>query len=326
MMERQVAQMVRLIDDLLDVSRITRGKLALRRERVELAAIVNSAVETSRPLIEAAGHELAVTLPPEPVFLEADPTRLSQVFANLLNNAAKFTDHGGRIRLTAERQRSDVVVSVADNGIGIPADRMPHLFEMFSQVTPALERSQGGLGIGLALARGLIDMHGGTIKARSDGGGTGSEFVVRLPLLVRSAARRPTEGGGVEETDGQARRILVVDDLRDSADSLAMLLRLAGHVVHTAHDGLEAVEAAAEFRPEVVLLDIGLPKLNGYEAAQRIREQPWGRRMVLVALTGWGQEEDKRRATAAGFDHHLTKPVDSALLAQVLAESEPASA
>jgi PAS domain S-box-containing protein len=319
MMERQLKQMVRLIDDLLDVSRITRGKLALRRERVELAAVVQSAIETARPLLETAGHELTVALPPEPVPLDADPTRLAQVFANLLTNAAKFTDRGGRIRLAAERQGGKVVVSVRDNGVGIPAESLPRLFEMFSQVAPALERSQGGLGIGLALVKGLAEMHGGSVTARSQGPGQGSEFIVRLPVAVAAPAGRPPDGESGPETRSRSRyRILVVDDMRDAADSLAMLLRLMGHDVRTAHDGLEAVQAAEEYRPEVVLLDIGLPGQNGYEAARRIREQPWGRRMALVAVTGWGQEEDKRRATAAGFNLHLVKPVAPAALEKLL--------
>jgi PAS domain S-box-containing protein len=321
LMERQLGQMVRLIDDMLDVSRITRGKLQLRRERIELAAVVNNAVETSRPLIEAAGHELSVILPPGPVHLDADPTRLAQVFANLLNNAAKFTNPGGRICLTAERQGGDVVVSVRDNGIGIPADRLPRLFEIFSQVAPALERSRGGLGIGLSLVKGLVEMHGGSVEGRSGGSGRGSEFLVRLPVSAEAPADGPARPGDPEGPAAPARcRILVVDDLRDAADTLALLLQMRGHDVRAARDGLEAVAAAEAFLPEVVLLDIGLPKLNGYQAARRIRQQPWGRGMTLVALTGWGQEEDKRRASEAGFDHHLTKPVDPAALEELLAE------
>ncbi len=303
MMERQLRQMVRLIDDLLDVSRITRGKLQLRRERVELASVVQSAVEGSRPLIDASAHRLAVALPPEPVWLDADPTRLAQVFANLLTNAAKYTDRGGDIRLTAEvasggcQPPGEVVVSVRDSGIGIAPDHLPRLFEMFNQAAPALERSQGGLGIGLTLVKRLVELHGGTVQARSEGLGRGSEFVVRPP---------------------HRRRILVADDNRDAADSLALMLRLAGHEVHAVHDGQEAVEAAAWFRPDVAVLDIGMPRLNGYEACRRIREQPGGRGLVMVALTGWGQEEDKRRAIQAGFDHHLTKPVAPADLEELL--------
>jgi PAS domain S-box-containing protein len=319
MMERQLAQLVRLIDDLLDVSRITRGRLELRRESVALATALQSAVETARPLIEASGHDLTVTLPPEPVYLEADATRLAQVFGNLLTNAAKYTERGGHIWLTAGRRGREVVVTVRDTGIGIAAEHLPHLFEMFSQVTPALERSQGGLGIGLSLVKGLVEMHGGTVEARSDGPGKGSEFAIRLPASDGPVVRGPPQSAGVEESrERPRRRILVVDDNRDAADSLAMTLRLAGHELHTAYDGPEAVEAAAQFRPDIVLLDIGLPRLNGYEVAHRIREQPRGKEVSLVAVTGWGQEEDKRRAREAGFDHHLTKPVAPADLQPLL--------
>jgi PAS domain S-box-containing protein len=319
MMERQLTQMVRLIDDLLDVSRITRGRLQLRRERVELASVVQSAVEGSRPLMEASAHDLTIRLPPEPVLLDADPTRLAQVFANLLTNAAKYTEKGGRIWLTAERGAGEIAVSVKDTGIGIAAEHLPRLFEMFSQVKSALERSQGGLGIGLSLVKGLVEMHGGSVEARSEGHGKGSEFIVRLPLAGGTAGpenRQSVSGEGVAARPG--RRILVADDNRDTADSLAMMLRLEGHEVHAVHDGQEAVEAAGWFRPDVALLDIGMPRMNGLEACRHIREQPWGKNMVLVAITGWGQEEDKRRATEAGFNHHLTKPADLAALNTLL--------
>jgi PAS domain S-box-containing protein len=319
-MERQLVQMVRLIDDLLDISRISRGKLQLRKERVELASVVNTAVETSRPFIEASRHELTIALPPEPVHVDADPIRLAQVFANLLNNAAKYTEKGGRIWLTAERLDGEIAVSVRDTGIGIAADHLPHVFEMFSQVAPALERSQGGLGIGLSLVRGLVELHGGSIEAHSGGPGMGSEFIVSLPVVdLPVQAPREQSSEGDESHSGPKCRILVVDDNRDAADSLAMLLRMMGHSLHTAHDGLEAVQAAAMFRPDVVLLDIGLPKMDGYEAARHIRKRPWGKEMFLVALTGWGQEEDKRRALEAGFDQHMTKPVDPAALGEFLA-------
>jgi PAS domain S-box-containing protein len=324
-MERQVAQMVRLVDDLLDISRITRGKIQLRKERVELAAVVQSTVEECRPLIEAQSHELTVTLPPDPIYLDADPIRLGQVFANLLNNAAKYTERGGHIWLTAEYQGGEVAVSVRDTGIGIAAEYLPHLFEMFSQAAPALGRSQGGLGIGLALVRGLVELHGGSAEGRSAGPGKGSEFTVRLPAIETPAlARQEPVADGTKSCAGPKCRILVADDLRDSADSLATMLRLAGHEVQTAHDGLEAVQAAATFRPDVVLLDIGMPKMNGYEAARHIRQQPWGKGLALVALTGWGQEEDKRRAFEAGFNHHLTKPVEAAALEKLLAGLEEA--
>jgi PAS domain S-box-containing protein len=324
MIDRQVQQMVRLIDDLLDISRITRGKLQLRTERVELAAVVHSAVEASRPPLDAQAHDLTTTLPPDPVYLEADPIRLAQVISNLLNNAAKYTEKGGHIWLTADRQGSEAVVSVRDTGIGIAAEHLPCLFEMFSQVESALERSQGGLGIGLALVRGLVELHEGSVEARSAGLGKGSEFTVRLPVVEAPVQAGPeASADGDKSGPGPKCRILVADDLRDTVDSLALMLRLAGHDIQTAYDGLEGVQAAATFRPEVVLLDIGMPKMNGYEAAHYIRQQPWGKNMVLVALTGWGQEEDKQRALAAGFDHHLTKPVDPIALEKLLALINP---
>jgi PAS domain S-box-containing protein len=321
MMERQLMQLVRLVDDLLDVSRITRGRVELRKERVELAAVVQSAVETSRPLIEAAGHELMVTLAPEPIHLDADLTRLAQVFSNLLNNAAKYTEQGGHIWLTAERHGGEVVLKVRDTGLGISADMLLKIFEMFTQVDRSLERSRGGLGIGLTLVKRLVEMHGGSVEARSEGPGKGSEFTVRLPVAMASAshAPQPPKGEGEKTPAPAPRRILVVDDNKDAADSLSMMLSLAGMEARTAYDGLEAVAAAAAFHPDVVLLDIGLPKLNGYEAARRIREQPWGKDMVLVAVTGWGQEEDRRRSQEAGFNAHLVKPVDPVALQQMLA-------
>jgi signal transduction histidine kinase len=320
--DRQVRQMTRLVDDLLDISRISRGKVVLRRERVSLGLILRNAVESGRPLIDEAGHDLAVTVPPEPLFVDGDAARLAQVFGNLLTNAAKYTDRGGRIRLAAEREGSDVVVSVRDTGIGIAPDYLPRLFDMFSQVDPALERSQGGLGIGLALVKSLVDMHGGRVEARSDGLGRGSEFVVRLPLLVTPADTEPVSRGpgAGRPAGGPGRRVLVADDNVDSAESLAMMLAVMGHEVRAAHDGQAAVELAEEFRPDVMLLDIGMPRMNGYEAARTVRGRGWGRGVVLVALTGWGQDEDKRRADEAGFDHHLTKPVDPDALISLLAD------
>jgi PAS domain S-box-containing protein len=324
-MERQLGVMVRLIDDLLDVSRITRGKLQLRKERVELAAVVRSAVEAARPCVGAQAHELTIMLPDPPVYLQADPIRLAQVYSNLLTNAAKYTEKGGHIWLTAERQSGEVVVSVRDTGIGIAAEHLPRLFEMFSQVDSALERSQGGLGIGLSLVRGLVELHGGSVEARSGGPGRGSEFIVRLPALEAPVEGLPEPNDtGEKAPSSRPRRILVVDDNRDAADSLALMLRLLGHDVQTAHDGLEAVQAAACVRPDVVVLDVGMPRMNGYEAARHIRAQPWGGGMALIALTGWGQEEDKRQAAAAGFDRHLTKPVGLAALERLLAELQEA--
>jgi signal transduction histidine kinase/ActR/RegA family two-component response regulator len=322
MMERQLGQMVRLVDDLLDVSRINQGKLELRTERIDLAAVLLSAVETSRPLIEQMGHHLHVELPGESVVVDADLTRLAQVFANLLNNAAKYSERGGRITLWAGRQGGEAVVSVRDTGIGIAADQLPSLFEMFSQVKSAIERSQGGLGIGLSLVRRLVDMHGGRIDAHSEGPGKGSEFVVRLPVSATSApALQIDEGRGKTKT---GLRILVVDDNRDSADSLAQLLRLMGGNTRTAYDGEAAVAAAAEFSPDVVVLDIGLPKLNGYEACRRIRALPGAKGVLLIAQTGWGQDGDRQRTRQAGFDHHLIKPVDHTVLMKLLAESSAA--
>lgn len=319
--DRQVHQMTRLVDDLLDVSRITRGKIELRKERVELATLLNSAVEASRPLIEKWGHELTVTAPVQPVYLDADLTRLAQVLSNLLNNAAKYMDHGGRIWLTAERQSDFVVIRVKDAGIGIPAEMLPRIFDMFTQVDGSLERSQGGLGIGLTLVQRLVDMHGGAVEARSDGPGKGSEFLVRLPVAA-AHKNREASTPDAEKVAPRKCRILVVDDNRDAADSLGMLLRMMGNQVHTAHDGLEAVGAAATFQPDLVLLDIGLPKLNGYEVARRIRKQEGGADMILIALTGWGQEEDRRLSKEAGFDHHMTKPVEFAVLQKLLATLE----
>jgi PAS domain S-box-containing protein len=318
--DRQVQVMARLLEDLLDVSRVSRSTLELRMERIELSSVLNAAIETSRPVIDAASHELTVTLPPEPIHLEADPVRLAQVFANLLNNAAKYTEEGGRIRLSAERQGSFVSVSVKDNGIGIMAEMLPRVFEMFAQSKGALVRSQGGLGIGLSLVQGLVGLHGGSIEVRSDGPGQGSEFVVRLPVVAEIPLR---ESARPREDDAQhtlaKRRILIVDDNRDSADSLAQLLTIMGHEVGTAYDGEQAVDAAQVLRPEVVLLDIGMPKLNGYEACRRIREQPWGKGMFLIALTGWGQEEDHRRTGESGFNHHIVKPVQLTELMKLLA-------
>jgi PAS domain S-box-containing protein len=319
-LERQVDQMVRLIDDLLDLGRISRGKVHLRKQRVELAEVLDSAVETARPLIESQRHELVTELPSEAIQLDGDPTRLAQVIANLLNNAAKYTEKGGQIRLKGERQGAEAVVSIRDNGIGLSAEHLPHVFEMFSQAVPALARSQGGLGIGLALVRGLVELHGGRVEAQSGGIGAGSEFRVHLPVVDMSLPHEPPEP--VEDGRGRGDRkcrILVVDDHRDAADSLARLLRLMGHDTHTSYDGQEALQAATAVRPQVVLLDIGLPRLNGYDVARQIRQQPWGKGMILVALTGWGQQEDKRRASEAGFDHHMTKPVDVAALESLLA-------
>ena len=356
MMERQIRHMVRLVDDLLDVSRISRGKIDLRRERVELASIIHQAVESSRPAIESGQHQLTVSLPPQPVYLNADPVRLAQVFSNLLNNASKYSEPGGRITLTVEveddrGQESGIssqkladsqdgassmipdpcpltpsaVIRVRDTGMGIPPDMLPRIFEMFTQLDTSLERSQGGLGIGLTLVERLVAMHGGSVSAKSEGPGRGSEFVVILPVesgewRVASDESENASPAPQHSPPATRRRILVVDDNRDSATTLAMLLNLTGNETDTAFDGLEAVQSAETFQPDVVLLDIGLPKLNGYEAARKIREQPWGKGMVLVALTGWGQHDDRRKSREAGFDGHMVKPVDLTDLTKLLGE------
>ncbi|MGB6488085.1 MAG: PAS domain S-box protein [Steroidobacteraceae bacterium] len=308
--ERQVEHMGRLLDDLLDVSRITRGTLILRRSTVGLAAVVAAAQESARPLIEARGHTLLVQLPAETPRLVADPVRLAQVLANLLINAAKYTDRGGRIELEARRKGGELIIAVRDNGIGISAEMMPRVFNLFAQASPALERSEGGLGIGLALVRGLLELHGGSVSAHSGGVGRGSEFLVRLPI------GNPGDTAGVYETSAPANtgakplRVLVADDNRDSAETCAALLEACGHEVSVAHTGREAFDLACRLEPDALLLDIGMPELNGYQLAQRIRGTSWGRRAMLIAITGWGQEQDKRRARAAGFDRHLTKPID----------------
>lgn len=319
MMERQLKQMVHLIDDLLDVSRINHGKIDLRKERIELANAIEQAIDTSRPAIARAEHELLIKFPPGPIYVDADLTRLVQIFSNLLNNAAKFTQRGGRIRLTMQQLGNEAVVSVQDNGIGIPGQMLPHIFDMFTQVDDNLERSKGGLGVGLAIVKRLVEMHDGSIEARSNGLATGSEFVVRLPLALLFAGDEHADQ--VDRVTSTARqRILVVDDNVDAAESLAMLLTILGNETLTAHDGLEALDAAAAFRPDLMFLDIGMPKLNGYEVGRRIREQAWGKDIVLIALTGWGQEEDKRRSLEAGFDFHLIKPTPPEAVEKLLAE------
>jgi PAS domain S-box-containing protein len=319
MMGRQLGQLVRLVDDLLDVSRIATGKLNLRRQRVDLAAVLRDAVEASRPLIERGGHELTVSLPPGPLVLDADPTRLTQVFLNLLNNAATYSEPGGHIRLAAARDGDVVVVSVRDAGIGIPAAHLHRVFDVFVQVDAAWQRAQGGLGIGLSLVKEFVGLHGGRVEARSDGPGHGSEFLVRLPAAPATVAPAVPPVAPAGNPRGPGRRILVVDDNRDAADSLAVLLGILGHTARTAYDGAAGMAAAAEFRPDAVLLDLGMPRVDGYEAARRIRAEPWGKGLFLVALTGWGADDDRRRTHDAGFDRHLLKPVDVDALTKMLA-------
>jgi PAS domain S-box-containing protein len=310
MMERQLAHLVRLVDDLLDVSRISRSKMELRRSRLLLSDVLNSAIETARPLIEAAKHTLTVSIPPEPIHLDGDLTRLSQVFSNLLTNSAKYTDARGQIFLEVIPRSGEVVVSVRDTGIGIAADQLEAVFGMFSQIDPRIERSGGGLGIGLALVKGLVKMHGGSVTAQSPGRGRGSTFSVTLPVIETTAAAQRSEPAESSSVSHQKRRILVVDDNLDASTSMAMMLELMGNEVFTAHDGLQAIERAERDRPDVVLMDVGMPRMDGYEATRLIRARPWGRTIVIIALTGWGQDEDKARSHEAGCDGHLTKPVN----------------
>jgi signal transduction histidine kinase/ActR/RegA family two-component response regulator len=316
-MVNALAHMVRLVDDLLDVSRITRGKLVVRKQPVELASIVQSAVDTARPLLEAREHEIAVTLPQHSVYLQADPVRLSQVFSNLLNNSAKYTEKGGHISLTATVVGSRVRVVVADDGIGISAATLPGIFQMFSQGNHSTERSQAGLGVGLALARQLVELHSGTIEAQSLGLGRGSTFIVTLPVMAALTAQRGA-AGGTENATGATHRILVVDDNVDFAESLAMLLKGMGHDVRVAHDAHAGLAAAAEFRPIFAFLDIGLPSVNGYELARLLKAHPASTSTVLIAVSGWGQEHDRRAAADAGFALHLVKPVEFKRIQSVL--------
>jgi signal transduction histidine kinase len=329
--KRQVRQLVRLVDDLLDISRITHGSIELRRETVPLASIVDAALEVSLPLIRAANHELVVSLPPGPVFLDADPVRLSQVVSNLLNNAAKYTPDGGRIELTAEvgpghddgSTGRELVIRVRDSGVGIAPEVLPQIFEMFSQASRSRDRAQGGLGIGLALVQRLVELHDGRVEGRSDGPGRGSEFTVRLPAAAL-AAEAPALAPNTGTTLAAGFRVLVVDDNQDAADSLSLLLEMLGHQVRTAHDGAEALRVAREFHPEVAVLDLGMPGLSGYAVARQLRGEPWGGELLLIALTGWGQEEAKHRTREAGFDYHVVKPLDADALHTLLVSAKQA--
>jgi signal transduction histidine kinase len=311
--ERQSQHLTRLVDDLLDAARITQGKITLRKEKLELMNIIGRAVETSRPFIESHGHQLSLSLPQEPLRLEGDLVRLAQAISNLLNNAAKYTEECGHIWLTAERVETEAVLRVRDNGMGISETLLPHIFDLFSQANRSLDRSDGGLGVGLAIVRSLVEMHGGRVEAISAGSGQGSEFVVHLPLVTKEAQSReiiPTTSADHAPAPRACRRILVVDDNVDSAQCMALLLKIDGHEVYVAHDGRAAIDTAEMFHPQVVLLDIGLPKMNGYEVARRLREWPEMQKAVLIALTGYGREEDHRLSEQAGFDYHLTKPVN----------------
>ncbi len=323
-MERQVEQMVRLVNDLLDVSRISRGKIRLRKRGLDLAALVRETVEDFRAASADKGHDFTLELPADPVPLRGDPVRLSQVLENLLTNAWKYTGRGGRIQVIVEPGEREAAVRVRDTGIGIEPERLPHVFEMFSHSEePPGGPHEGGLGIGLALVRNLVELHGGTVEARSAGRGRGAEFVVRLPREPEPADSDATSEPGpaaAGEDRGPSRRVLVVDDNRDAAETLALLLEMKGHEVHLAFDGREAVDRARELRPEVILLDIGMPKLDGYEAARLIRRQNGGRDALILALTGWSTDEDRRRSAEAGFDAHLVKPLEMAELEGLLAE------
>ena len=323
MIERQTTQLVRLVDDLLDVSRITGGKIRLEMESVDVAAIVATAIETSRPLIDEAGHELHVSMPDEMLSVNCDRLRLAQVLSNLLNNAAKYTRGGGSIWLSVNREEAEAVFRVRDNGIGIPPEMLSKIFELFTQVERSLDRSRGGLGVGLTLARRLIEMHGGRIDVASDGPGLGSEFTVRLPVVSAAVVETVATGdsSASEPTPRVPLRILVVDDNVDAADSVAWLLRHQSHDVRTAHDGRSAIEMAAEFRPRVVVLDLGLPKVDGYEVSRRLRNSADTRDALIIAVSGYGQDEDRRRSTEAGFDYHFIKPVDFQTLLGVLREA-----
>jgi PAS domain S-box-containing protein len=327
MMDRQTQHMVRLIDDLLDVSRITRGKLELRKSRVSLADIVRDAVAATRPLLDEADHLLTVRLPEQPLWLNADANRLTQVFTNLLNNAAKFTPREGRIELAAQHSDSEVIVTVSDSGIGIPPEKADQVFGMFTQIHVSSERRNTGLGIGLTLVKSLVEMHGGTVEVQPRGQDSGTTFLIRLP-----AAAEPAPASSLADVNGSRqdladavpamkRRILVVDDNHDALVSLSRMVTLLGNEVRQAHDGLEALEIGQSFRPEIVLMDLGMPKMNGFDAARRMRQEPWGRELSLVATTGWGQDDDRRRSAEAGFDHHLVKPIEVAALREILDKS-----
>jgi CheY-like chemotaxis protein/two-component sensor histidine kinase len=327
--ERQLSHLTRLVDDLLDVSRITRGKINLSREVVEVSDLVARAVETVQPLIVERGHQLSLDVADGSIKVFGDPLRLTQALGNVLSNAAKYTENEGRIRLVARQVDGVVEIRVRDTGIGIPSDLQPRLFEMFTQLNHRTGRPQSGLGIGLALVRKLLEMHGGTVTAFSEGNGLGSEFLITLPVISKETGEGAATGrtasplalndsAGEEATPQIRRRILVADDNSDALESLATLLELGGHEVFSAENGALALESAERHLPEVALLDIGMPKLDGYEVARRIRAQPWGRRITLVALTGWGQESDRRRSGEAGFDSHMVKPLDLDKLTELL--------
>jgi len=321
MIGRQLQNVSRLLEDLLDVSRVAHDKLALRTERVDLAEVMNEAIETCRPALETAGHQLTVVLPPR-TFLMADAVRLGQVFSNLVGNAIKYTAPGGHIEIVGEVRGNEVIVSVKDDGIGISAELLPRVFELFAQGERSIDRDEGGLGLGLSLVRGLLELHGGHVEAHSDGPGQGSEFVVHLPALPDGTPQPAVVSPSGRLRVGVRSKVLVADDVRDITDSLAIVMRRVGFEVYTAYDGQQAVARVEEVRPQVVILDIGMPKVDGYEAARRIRAQPWGKEMTLIALTGWGGKTVQKRTEEAGFDHHLVKPIEPAALLELLASFE----
>ncbi len=318
MIERQLGHLTRLIDDLLDVARITRGKINLAREPVPLSTVVTRALETVQPMLSRQGHELALNVAEEPLFIDGDPTRLIQIVGNMLSNAVKYTHAGGRIELTAGRCGEDVEIRIRDNGIGIDPELIPTVFNLFAQASGGEPGNQAGLGIGLALVKRLVELHGGHVEAHSDGVGKGSEFTVRFPRMPSDAATAPVKPALAVTKEGALRRILIADDNRDALESLAQLLQLDGHEVYQAADGLEALAMATRTRPDLAMLDIGMPGLDGYEVARRIRTEDWGHTITLVAVTGWGQDADRRRSQEAGFDSHWVKPLDAQKLAALL--------
>lgn len=324
-MHRQLVHLVRLIDDLLDVSRVSQGKVELRKERVDIATIVHTAVEASKPFIDSASHELGLDLPREPLWVEADLTRLSQVIGNLLNNAAKYTPPGGRIRLSVRPERDDLVIEVSDNGVGIPVEKRSKIFELFAQLDGHAGRSQGGLGIGLALVKQLVEMHGGSVVAGSSDEGTGSKFTVRIPLALQQNSVAAADDRDTGGPAASALKVLVIDDMPDVAQALGWMLEAIGHEYRLVHDGRLAVEAATEYRPDVILLDIGLPGMDGYQVCRALRNNPLFAKIPIIAQTGWGQTQDKALAAQSGFDHHLTKPVALEDLERMLAAVAPAS-
>jgi CheY-like chemotaxis protein len=318
--DRQVSHLTRLVEELLDVARISQGKIVLKMEPMDLMAAVSHSVETVQPFLEARGHVLTQALPEGPVWLRGDAARLSQVLANLLNNAAKYTQEGGRIRLSVSVEDGQAVIAVQDNGMGIDAELLPNVFELFEQGKRSLDRTQGGLGVGLTLVQRLVQLHQGEVEVRSDGAGQGAEFRIRLPVGTGEAPQAGPAGAAADAVEVATCRVLVVDDNHDAAETTGMFLELSGHEVRTVGDGLQALDAAAVFRPEVVVLDIGLPLMDGYEVARRLRELPETRDALIIALTGYGQQGDRALAKEAGFDEHLVKPVDPAELARQIGE------